>query len=73
MDLSTAFAFPFRLKSGYCGCPPANLVYDEYFVQYDVIRELMLFCSDLTREYVDLTERKQVVKLHKPKRLIICS
>jgi hypothetical protein len=53
----------------------ANLVYDGYFVQYDVVRELMLLYvyNNLTREYVYLSKRKQIVKLHKPKRLIICS
>jgi len=42
-------------------------------VQYDVIREPRLLYNNLTREYVYLSERKQIVQLHKPKRLIICS
>jgi hypothetical protein len=41
-------------------------------VQYDVVRELKLL-YDLRREYVYLYKRKQIVKLHEPKRPIICS
>ena len=47
-----------------CGCLQAK-VYDGYFVQYDVIRELGLLYNDLMMECVYLSKRKQIVYLRK--------
>ena len=42
-------------------------------MRYNVIRELRLLYNNPTREYVDLSKRKQIVKLHKPKIVIFCN